>query len=96
MRTLRLINFQVKIHQFDDVFWTNGDTRTAVTAELIVDVNHKSLSPGLVRDVRLESVGNFPRIKPRLKVGDAGPLNWVEGKLKPVHNLLVKRLQPGD
>jgi hypothetical protein len=50
----------VKIHQFDDVFWTNGDTRTAVTAELIVDVNHKSLSLGLVRDVRLESVGNFP------------------------------------
>ena len=36
------------------------------------------------------------RIKLRLKVGEAGPLNWVEGKLKPVHNLLVKRLQPGD
>ena len=75
----------MKIHQFDDVFWANGDTRTAVAAEFIVDVNHNFPSNlNLVRDIRLEPVSNSARIQV-----------LAEGKLKPVHNLLVKRHRSG-
>jgi len=46
----------------------------------------------LISNARLEPVSNLPRIRPRPKVSEVGSLSWFEGKLKPVHNLLVKRL----